>query len=296
MAESSAQHNPLNPGHLFSHVQDTDYLSVPKFLAPPNGEVKISQWFSGERTERPVNIEGYHFKVTKFMMIEVVVAILLSVIFIRLAHRMRRGIVPKGRWWNLLESMLVYMRDEVARPAIGDHGADRFLPFLWTMFFFVLGCNLFGLLPWAGSPTAALGTTVALALVSLVTVLGSGMAQMGPLKFWTGLVPHIELPFVLAIFLIPMIFVIEVMGLFIKHLVLAIRLLANMMAGHLVLAVIVAFIAAAAGQVFLFWSVMPMSVLGATALSLLELFVAFLQAYIFTFLTAIFIGMAIHPH
>ena len=63
---------------------------------------------------------------------------------------MRKSDVPKGRVWNLLEAMLVFLRDEVARPAIGHHDADRFLPFLWTMFFFVLFCNLFGLLPWAG--------------------------------------------------------------------------------------------------------------------------------------------------
>ena len=297
MAESSDHHaGPLDPGHLFGHVQDSEYIDVPRFLAPPDGRIPVSKWFSGEKTEENFNVEGYHFRLTKFMLIEVVVALVLAVIFIRLAQRMRGGGAPKGRWWNLLESMLVYMRDEVARPAIGEHGADRFLPFLWTMFFFVLGCNLFGMLPWAGSPTAALATTTALALITLAVVLGSGMKEMGAIKFWTGLVPHIELPFVLGIFLIPMIFVIEVMGLFIKHLVLAVRLLANMMAGHLVLAVIVAFIAAAAGQALLFWGVMPASVFGATALSLLELFVAFLQAYIFTFLAAIFIGMAVHPH
>ena len=90
-------------------------------------------------------------------------------------------------------------------------------------------------------------------------------------------------------------FIIEVMGMLIKHGVLAIRLLANMMAGHVVLAVILAFIAASAQSLW-WWGVMPASVLGATALSMLELFVAFLQAYIFTFLTALFIGMAVHPH
>ena len=93
-----------------------------------------------------------------------------------------------------------------------------------------------------------------------------------------------------------MIFVIEILGLFIKHTVLAVRLLANMMAGHLVLAVIMAFIAAAATNALVWYGVAPVSVLGATALSMLELFVAFLQAYIFTFLSALFIGMAVHPH
>ena len=97
------------------------------------------------------------------------------------------------------------------------------------------------------------------------------------------------------ILLVPLIFVIEIAGLFIKHGVLAVRLLANMMAGHVVLAVLVGFIGATYGMAA-WWGVMPLSVIGATALSLLELFVAFLQAYIFTFLSALFIGMAVHPH
>ena len=89
------------------------------------------------------------------MLIEVVAAILIAAIFIRLSQKMRKSDVPKGRVWNLLEALLVYLRDEVARPAIGHHEADKFLPFIWTLFFFVLFCNLFGLLPWLGSPTGA---------------------------------------------------------------------------------------------------------------------------------------------
>jgi F-type H+-transporting ATPase subunit a len=104
-----------------------------------------------------------------------------------------------------------------------------------------------------------------------------------------------DLPLPLAILLKPMIFVIEVAGLCIKHFILAMRLLANMMAGHLVLAVILAFIAASS-TTMAWYAVTPASVFGAVALSLLELFVAFLQAYIFTFLSALFIGMAVHPH
>ena len=243
-----------------------------------------------------INIfEPVELKFTKFMLLELIVALLMAVVFIRLANKMSNGDRPKGRLWNLLEAMILYIRDDVARPAIGDHDADRFLPLLWTMFFFVLGCNLLGLVPWAGSATGSLATTGALAMITFATVVGAGMAKMGFLGFFKSQVPHMDLPGPLAVLLIPMIFVIEMMGLLIKHFVLAVRLLANMMAGHLVLAVIVAFIAASAGSLT-FWGVMPASVLGATALNLLELFVAFLQAYIFTFLSALFIGMAVHPH
>jgi F-type H+-transporting ATPase subunit a len=154
---------------------------------------------------------------------------------------------------------------------------------------------LLGLVPWAGSATGALATTGALALITFGAVLGAGMVKMGPGHFWIGLVPHMDLPKVLMVFLWPMIFAIEVLGLLIKHFVLSVRLFANMMAGHLVLAVIVAFIGATYGSL-VWWGVTPASIAGATALNLLELFVAFLQAYIFTFLSALFIGMAVHPH
>jgi F-type H+-transporting ATPase subunit a len=229
------------------------------------------------------------------MLLEAIAAIVIAFVFIRLANKMRRSDVPKGRFWNFLEMMIVYIRDEVAEPAIGHHDAHRFLPFLWTVFFFILGCNLFGLLPWAGSPTASLSCTGALAIVAFCVTLGTGMSQMGVIGFWRAQVPHLEMPKALAIFMIPMIFCIEVIGIFIKHGVLAIRLLANMLAGHLVLAVILAFIAATAETV-LYWGVTPVSVMGSVALSLLELLVAFIQAYVFTFLSALFIGMAAHPH
>ncbi|HTQ38173.1 MAG TPA: F0F1 ATP synthase subunit A [Pirellulales bacterium] len=288
MAEAEGQHEDfLSPSHLFGHVQDTTYIDLPKFLG---GRISLT----GEKVEERVNVEGYHFQLTKFMLIELTVALLMAVVFIRLANRMKKSDTPKGRWWNMLEAMLVFIRDQVAHPAIG-HDAQRFLPFLWNAFFFVLICNLFGLLPWAGSPTASLSVTGALAIITFIVVLSTGMGKFGALGFWKAQVPHLELPFVLSIFLIPMIFVIEVIGMFIKHGVLAIRLLANMLAGHLVLAVILAFIGATATSI-LFWGVMPISVLSIVTLSLLELLVAFIQAYVFTFLSALFIGMAVHPH
>lgn len=236
-------------------------------------------------------------QITKFMVLEVIAALLMLLIFVPLAWRIRHGGRPRGRFWNLFEAMLVFLRDEVARPAIGHKDADRFLPFLWNIFFFVLFCNLLGILPWAGSPTGALPVTGALALMTFAAVLATGMMKHGVVGFWTGMVPHMDLPLPLAIFLKPMLLVIEVAGLVIRHSVLAVRLLANMFAGHLVLAVIVAFIGATANTMILLWlGVTIGSLAGCVALSLLELFVAFLQAYIFAFLSALFIGMAVHQH
>jgi F-type H+-transporting ATPase subunit a len=290
--------DPFEAGHLVGHVKDSPYFEVPRVIEA-DGHLDIPQgYFTDEpliAANQALHLEALDFTLTKFMVLEFVVAVVVAIVFIALANRMAAGNRPRGRIWNLLEAMIVYIRDEVARPAIGHHDADRFLPFLWTLFFFILGCNLMGMLPWAGSPTGALGVTGALAIIALVAVMGAGMAKLGPVGFFKAQVPHMELPFVLAIFLVPMIFVIEIAGLFIKHLILAMRLLANMFAGHLVLAVILGFIAASAGS-SLHYGVAGVSVLGATALSMLELFVAFLQAYIFTFLTALFIGMAVHPH
>lgn len=295
--------DPLDTGHLIDHVKDAEYFDVPRLFVE-SGKLYVPQLReSTDHVFEPTTgiglvddlLEPVYLRLTKFMVLEVVAAVILAVVFVRLAHRMSSGESPRGRLWNLLEAMLVFIRDEVARPAIGKHDADKFMPFLWTIFFFVLVCNLLGMIPWLGSPTGAFATTGALAFITFLTVIGAGMAKMGVVGFWVGQVPHMELPFVLALFLKPMIFVIEVLGMLIKHFVLAVRLLANMLAGHLVLAVLVAFIAAAWNHPAI-WGVAPASILGATALSLLELFVAFLQAYIFTFLSALFIGMAIHPH
>jgi F-type H+-transporting ATPase subunit a len=244
---------------------------------------------------QPPPIFGYQFHLTKFMVLELVIALGMLVVFTLLARQISGGRPPRGRLWNMFEMMLVFIRDEMVRPAIGHHDADRFLPYLWTAFFFVLLCNLIGLLPWAGSPTGALAVTAAMATIALCIAVGAGMRKLGPLGVFKGQIPHMDVPFVLAIFLYPMILVIEVGGLLIKHVILAVRLLANMFAGHLVLAVILGFIVGTA-HTSLWYGVMPASIFGAVALSLLELLVAFLQAYIFTFLSALFIGMVMHPH
>jgi F-type H+-transporting ATPase subunit a len=313
----------LNPNHLFGHVQDAPYFDVPrklssdghghlnlpqpiakpmmgadgKLLLDAHGQPRYEPVWRAQTKSPMINqiIQPLDFVLTKFMVLEVAVALIMCVLFMGLAFRIRHGGTPKGRLWNMLEAFLVYLRDFVAVPSIGSHDARRFGPLVWTVFFFVLGCNLMGMLPWAGSPTASFAVTAALAFVIFLTVIGSGMARLGIWGFWKAQVPHMDLPKPVAILLVPMIFCIEIFGLLVKHFVLAVRLLANMIGGHVVLAVLLAFITATASSL-MFWGVMPASVLGATALSLLELLVAFIQAYIFAFLTALFIGMAVHPH
>ena len=235
------------------------------------------------------------FAISKFMIIELIVAIVIAASFIWLAKKMRGDVRPKGKCWNMFEAVLLYFRDQVARPAIGGKEADKFVPFLWTLFLFILGMNLMGMIPWVGAPTGAFGVTFGLAVITFVTVLFFGMKKFGIVGFWKNQVPHMGLPWYMAIVIVPMIFAIEVLGLVIKHMVLSVRLLANMVAGHLVLLAVMGLAVAAAGSSM--WGVTAgISVTGSALFSCLELFVAFLQAYIFTFLSALFIGMAIHHH
>jgi len=235
-------------------------------------------------------------QVTKFMVIEVAAAALMFAVFVPMALKLRAGKPLKGRFWNLMEVFLLYMRDLVIVPSIGKKHAGPFVPYLWTLFFFVLFCNLGGMIPWCGSPTGSLSVTGALALCSFGIVVLTGMKFHGAKGYWLGLVPHMDLPGAIAVFLKPMLFFIEIAGLVIKHVVLAVRLMANMFAGHLVLAVFMAFIPMTAGIILVWIPVTLGSVTMSVCLSLLELFVAFLQAYIFTFLTALFIGMSVHQH
>jgi F-type H+-transporting ATPase subunit a len=137
--------------------------------------------------------------------------------------------------------------------------------------------------------------TLVLGIATLVVVLTTGARELGVVGYWLAIVPALDVPRFLKPPLWVLLFLIEVAGLFIRHVVLAIRLFANMFAGHVVLSVILGFTVMAWSSMA-FFLVMPVSVGGVIALSLLELFIALLQAYVFTFLSAMFIGAAAHPH
>lgn len=236
------------------------------------------------------------FGITKFMVIEIFVAIIMAVVFIAYAKRVSKGQIPKGWFWNLIDTFLVFLRDDVAKANI-HHGAEKFVPILWTLFFFVLGCNLFGMVPWMGSPTASISVTVTLAALVLCVGMGAGATQFGPIGVWTNLIPSMDIPAVIAIIIKPMMFVIELLGMFIKHAVLGVRLLANMVAGHVVLLAIMGLAIEVQNHgLLLFLPVGAIIYAGSILLSCLELFVAFLQAYIFALLAALFINAATHSH
>ena len=260
-----------------------------------SGKIMIPQYFGGELRNLYQKESG--FALSKFMVIEVFVALILVAAFAALARQVAQGERPRGRWWNLLETFFVFIRDQVARTAIGEHDAARFVPLLLTIFFFILGCNLFGMLPWMGAPTGELAVTAGMAGVTFGTVVISGMLQFGPIGFVLNQVPSMDVPLWIALPMKPMMLAIELMGLLIKHAVLSVRLLANMVAGHMTLLTIMGLAFSVDAAASWAWpGTAIVVVLGSTLLSILELFVAFLQAYIFTFLSALFIGAAIHHH
>jgi len=254
-------------------------------------------------------------EITNFMLMGLVSSVLVLVVFSYVASRVRtkgQGVdayITKGRIPQMFEVICIYLRENVARPNLG-HLTDKYIYYIWTVFFFVLFCNLLGLVPIgpitalitgdphlagiAGTATSNLNVTGSLALISFVMIIGVGVHEQG-IKYFAHFapVPFKPVPMIpLALFLI----VLEAAGLLIKVVVLAMRLFGNMLAGHLVLAAMIAMIftfakvSAVAG-----YSVGVGVMVGATAISLLELFVAFLQAFIFTFLTVLFIAAgAVH--
>ena len=268
-----------------------------------SGKILIPQPFGAELRNLYEKEAGLtNVAVSKFMIIEVVVGLIMIAIFSWLGRKVAHGAPPKGKVWNLLEAFVVFIRDQIAEPSVGHHHAHQYTPYLWTVFFFVLGCNLMGLIPWVGAPTGAFAVTSALALLTFGMVVTGGMREFGFFGFFKNIVPHMDLPWYIAIIIVPMLWLIEFVGLLVKHAVLAIRLLANMVAGHLVLLGLmgIAF-SVEAVQAFMgnnvTWSVAAViSILACTAFSMMELFVAFLQAYVFTFLSALFIGSVLHEH
>lgn len=234
-----------------------------------------------------------------------VIAAAVVVLLLPRFVRQRAGEDPIGRlvptrFGNAIEGLCEALRVRVARPALGPY-TDRFIPYIWSAFFFVLTCNILGLIPLAdwtpfahhalgGASTGNIMVTAALAICTLGMIIVNGLRLHG-----VSYVKHFFMgPPGLNVFIA----VLELVGLVAKTFALAMRLFANMVAGHVLLAVLLTFIGMA-------WSAMGPAggvaiaipvVLGSVAINFLELFVAFLQAFIFTFLTAMFLGQAVNIH
>jgi F-type H+-transporting ATPase subunit a len=222
------------------------------------------------------------FWITKQMLVMSAVCFVFAVACIIAARR--TALVPRGAV-NLLEPVLIFIRDQVVYSAMSPKHGEKLLPFFWTLFFFILINNLVGLIPGSATPTSNIAVTAALSLLAFILITGLGVLHHGPIGYLKKLVPEVPKP------LWPFFLLIEVIGVFTKHFALAVRLLANMLAGHLV---ILAFMS----MIFIFknWLVSGVVTGAIVALSGMEVFIAFLQAYIFTFLTAIFLSAAVEGH
>jgi F-type H+-transporting ATPase subunit a len=264
--------------------------------------------------DHPIIVHNGWYLLTNHMIMIGVAAVLMLIIFPLITRPYRNNdLVPTGTR-NFFEAIMVYIRNDVVKPVLGDD-TDRFIPFLWTLFFFILFMNLLGLLPldalqaWFvsydpitgrpnfyaiyGTATANLGVTGALAIFSFILWNIAGIRANG-IGTWA----HHFLggaPWYMAPVMVP----VEILGMFVKPFALSIRLMANMTAGHVLVAVLISMAGAAFKAMGTGGGIgvtIPV-VLGTTAIMMLELFVAFLQAYIFTFLTTLFIGqLVVHEH
>ncbi|MEM9664305.1 MAG: F0F1 ATP synthase subunit A [Bacteroidota bacterium] len=232
------------------------------------------------------------FSITKHFVFGLLAMALCLIVFLRLARQYDRGqgrtSAPKGTLQNLFEVMVLFVRDEIARPNLGDK-TNKFLPYLLTAFFFILFCNIIGLVPFGAAATSNIAITGVLATFTFIITQVYASKDHWMHVFWPPGVPVL-----VKLILIP----VEILGLFTKPIALAIRLFANMTAGYLVILSLI-------GLIFTFnalfggavgGAVSPVSVALTVFILLLKLLVAFIQAYVFTMLSALFIGMAAEEH
>ena len=238
-----------------------------------------------DANDNPTNEEIYDLSLTKNITAMIISGFLLVVLMLNVAKAYKvRGSrkAPKG-FQSLMEPVIIFMRDEVVIPSIPGKRAERYTPFILTVFFFVLINNLLGLLPGSANVTGNLAVTSALAIISFIVIMFSTNRH-----FWA----HIfnpPVPFGVKFILAP----VELIGIFTKPLSLMIRLFANMLAGHIIILSIISL-------VFIFGSLnkvagygfLPITVLFNIVMMMLEVLVAFIQAFIFANLTAVFIGQA----
>jgi F-type H+-transporting ATPase subunit a len=230
----------------------------------------------------PIDVGGVSIdlsitKVVVFMMLAAVLLILMA-----LTIRRKIGLVPRGLA-NFVEALVLFIRDDIAAQTMGKHAAEKYTGYLCTTFFFILTCNLLGLVPLGASATGSVSVTAALAIVAFFMIQFAGIRKLG-IGGWLGHLLPPGVPWWLA----PVMIVVELLGMFAKPFALCIRLFANMVAGHVVILSLI-------GLFFILgWAIAPITAGFGLFMYVLEIFVALLQAYVFTMLTSLFIGLLVH--
>ncbi len=245
------------------------------------------------------HLPGLHINLPKFEPIHVLgmqidLSISLHVVMLWIASLLlilafwllfrKQTLVPRG-FASVLEGLALFVRDEIAVPNMGEKNGKKMTPYLATVFFFILTLNLMGLVPLFATATGNVSVTAGLAIINFLVTQFQGMRENGVGGYFKALVPG-----GIPVLLLPIMIPIEILGLFTKPFALAIRLFANMTAGHTVIFALLGLIIVL-GSLF----VSPVSIAFALFISLMEILIAFIQAYIFTALSALFIGMSMHP-
>jgi F-type H+-transporting ATPase subunit a len=237
---------------------------------------------SFDEHHHPTNIKPLDFSITKTVLGIIIVSILVFWLFVSLAKSYaKNGAIPKG-FGRFFEPLVIYIRDEIAIPSIGHKHYKKYMPFLLTVFFFIWFSNLIGITPFGLNVTGNLAVTAALAFLTFIITQFTSKSNYWKHIFW---MPGVPIP--MKIILAP----IELLGVFIKPFALTLRLFANIFAGHMVIYSIL-------GLIFIFKSYIGggLSFGLALVISVLELLVAILQAYIFTMLSALYFGLASEEH
>ncbi|MDQ3073173.1 MAG: F0F1 ATP synthase subunit A, partial [Bacteroidota bacterium] len=276
--------------HNYNHDAAHGALLVPEVKDELNVPVKEHNSAAHAEAEDLSEYTPLDFSITKNVLYMFIAAALTLIIFISVAnsYKRRQGAAPKGLQ-SFMEPVVVFIRDEIAKENIGEKKYERFMPLLLTFFFFILFLNLLGLTPFSGNVTGNISVTLALSLITLASTIIFASKDFWKHIFWPP-VPH-----GVKIIMVPL----EVLSIFTKPFSLTIRLFANITAGHVMIISLI-------GLIFIFgkngqnpglaWGVGIFSSLFVVAISLLELFVALLQAYVFTMLTAVFIGQSVESH
>jgi F-type H+-transporting ATPase subunit a len=291
--EATAAHGaavPTDQIDITHHIGNSHELELPFAGAV----AELPRW-------EPIHLGGLAIDLspTKHLVYMLFAATLVALVFVLSARSIARAQAqgrPAKGFAGAMEATALYMRQEIVLPNVGPHG-EHFAPYLLTLFFFILGMNLLGLLPGGATATGNISVTAALAIIAFFVIEITGMRTLGPKGYLSTIfyLPH-GLPggpggAILKVFLLAVMTPIELIGKLAKPFALAVRLFANMTSGHvLVLALI--------GLTFLFksYTVGVAASLLATGVMVLEVFVAFLQAFVFTLLTSVFIGLMRAEH
>jgi F-type H+-transporting ATPase subunit a len=226
-------------------------------------------------------------RITKWVVMLWLALFICAIIFIPLARKIKKAPMgSKSKWVNMWEAIIGFVHDEIVDPNFEHGHAKKAMPYFLSVFFFILIANYLGQIPGMATSTGNLAVTAGLAFFTLSGMVVIGVIAQGPMWIITGIVPS-----GIPIFLFPLLWVIEVLGLVIKPFALTIRLFANMTAGHVVIIIFIYLV-----MMFQSYLVGVGSVALSLVIYLLELLVCLIQAYIFTALSAMFIGASVHAH